>query len=123
MTNSGPVGRLANKRRARGFGIGEAPAIFRSGDWALFLVIQTAGLEHLLGNLASEPGNYTWHLPVRDRLPTPILKLLRRSGDVADGSLGEPRRMQVSTAGGILTLDAKWLVPACPGRCAIKDWA
>ncbi len=49
---------------------------------------------------------------MRDRLPTPILKLLRRIGDAADGSLGEPPRMQVSTAHGVLTIEAKWLVPA-----------
>ncbi len=59
---------------------------------------------------------------MRDRLPTPILKLLRRIGDAADGSLGEPPRMQVSTAHGVLTLEAKWLAPAgaIPGDVA-KD--
>ncbi len=76
------------------------------------VIFQTAGLEHLLIILAGEPGNYTRHVPVRDRLPAPVLKLVRRIVGAANGSLGEPPHMQVSTAHGILTLEAKWLIPA-----------
>jgi hypothetical protein len=51
-------------------------------------------------------------VPVRDQLPAPILKLLRQIVGAANGSLGEPPRTQVSTAYGVVTLEAKWLVPA-----------
>ncbi len=51
-------------------------------------------------------------MPVRDRLPAPILKLLRRITGAANGTSNTPPRMQVSTAYGVLTLEAKWLVPA-----------
>jgi DNA-binding CsgD family transcriptional regulator len=76
------------------------------------IVFQTPGLEHLLRILAREPGDFTRHVPLRDRLPAPILKLLLRLTDAANGSSGDPPRMQLSTAYGILTLEAKWLVPA-----------
>jgi DNA-binding CsgD family transcriptional regulator len=76
------------------------------------IVFQTPGLEHLLRILAREPGDFTRHVPLRDRLPAPILKLLLRLTDAANGSSGDPPRMQLSTAYGILTLEAKWLKPA-----------
>jgi hypothetical protein len=76
------------------------------------IVFQTNSLEFLLKRvLAREPGDYTRHVPVRNQLPAPILKLLRQIG-AANGSLGEPPRTQVSTAYGVVTLEAKWLVPA-----------
>jgi DNA-binding CsgD family transcriptional regulator len=76
------------------------------------LVHQTTGLEHLLGILTGEPGNYTRYVPARDKLPAPVLQLLRRIADAASGTSNTPPRMQVSTAYGVLTLEAKWLVPA-----------
>ncbi|MGA7385726.1 MAG: hypothetical protein WBW81_13850, partial [Methylocella sp.] len=76
------------------------------------LVHQTAGLEHLLKILTGEPGNYTRHVPSRDRLPAPILKLLRQITGAANGTSNVPPRMRISTAYGVLTLEAKWLVPA-----------
>jgi DNA-binding CsgD family transcriptional regulator len=75
------------------------------------VIFQTAGLEHLLLILAGEAGNYTRYMPARDRLPAPVLKLLRRIVGAANGSLGEPPRMQVSTPYGVVTLEAKWLLP------------
>ena len=74
-------------------------------------MFQTPGLEHLLRILAGELGNYTGYLPVRDT-PSPVLKLYRRVVDAANGTYNLPPRMQVSTAYGVLTLEAKWLVPA-----------
>jgi hypothetical protein len=59
-----------------------------------------------------EPVNDTRYVPVRDRLPSPILKLLRQITGAANGTSNTPPRMQVSTAYGVLTLEAKWLVPA-----------
>jgi hypothetical protein len=90
-----------------------APA--RSGEMILTadarLVYQTPSLELLLTILGGEPANYLRPLPVRDRLPPPILKLLRRIAGAANGTSNAPPRMQVSTAYGVLTLEAKWLVP------------
>jgi len=76
------------------------------------LVHQSTGLETLFGILEGEPANYTRFLPVRDRLPAPIRKLLARITGAADGTSNTPPRMRVSTAYGVLTLEAKWLVPA-----------
>jgi len=75
------------------------------------LVYQTTGLELLLRILTGEPGNYTRYVPVSDRLPAPILKLLWRITGAANGTSNTPPRMRVSTAYGVLTLEAKWLLP------------
>jgi hypothetical protein len=91
-----------------------APA--RSGEMILTadarLVFQTPSLELLLTILAGEFANYLRPLPVRDRPPPPILKLLRRITGAANGTSNAPPRVQVSTPYGVLTLEAKWLVPA-----------
>jgi DNA-binding CsgD family transcriptional regulator len=87
----------------------------RSGQMILMpnanLVFQTPGVESLLRILAGEPSNYTRHVPVRDRLPAPVLKLLRQIAGAANGTSNTPPRMRISTAYGVLTLEAKWLVP------------
>jgi DNA-binding CsgD family transcriptional regulator len=86
------------------------------------LVYQSAGIDFLLLILGGEPGNYTRHVPVRDRLPAPILMLLRQITGAANGVSNTPPRMQISTAYGVLTIEAKWLLPAgtLPGDAA-KD--
>jgi DNA-binding CsgD family transcriptional regulator len=76
------------------------------------IVYQTSGLELLLRILTGEPSNYTRYVPVSDRLPAPLLKILRQINGAANGTSNTPPRMQVSTAFGVLTLEAKWLVPA-----------
>src|SRR3984893_1409139 len=76
------------------------------------LVFQTPGLEYPLRILAGEPGSYTRYVPARDRLPSPVLKLIRQITGAANGTSNAPPRMRVSTAYGVLTLEAKWLVPA-----------
>jgi len=76
------------------------------------LVHQTIAAEGLLRILAGEPGNYTRYVPVRDRLPSPALKLIRQITGAADGTSNTPPRMRISIAYGVLTLDAKWLMPA-----------
>jgi hypothetical protein len=76
------------------------------------LIYQTGGLELLLRILAGEPADYRRTRTVRDRLPSPILKLLQQITGAASGTSNTPPRMQVSTAYGVLTLEAKWLVPA-----------
>jgi DNA-binding CsgD family transcriptional regulator len=75
------------------------------------IVHQTTGLELLLRILAGESGNYTRYVPIRDRLPSPILKLLRQITGATNGTSNTPPRMQISTAYGVVTLDAKWLMP------------
>ena len=77
------------------------------------LLFQTPSLEFLLVILAGESADYMRSLPRRDRLPAPILKLLRRITGAANGTSNTPPRMQVPTAYGVLTLDAKWLLAAC----------
>jgi DNA-binding CsgD family transcriptional regulator len=76
------------------------------------MILQTKETEHLLRIIAGEPGDFTRRVPVRDKLPAPILKLFRRIAGAANGSLGEPPRMQVSTPYGVVTLEAEWLLPA-----------
>ncbi len=51
-------------------------------------------------------------MPVSDRLPAPVLKLVRLITGAANGTSNTPPRMRISTAYGVLTLEAKWLVPA-----------
>jgi hypothetical protein len=96
--------------------IGAAGPIVLSGQVILNadarLLYQTASLEFLLRILAGEPGNYTRHVSIRDSLPAPVLNLVRRITGAANGSSNTPPRMQVSTPYGVLTLEAKWLMPA-----------
>jgi DNA-binding CsgD family transcriptional regulator len=76
------------------------------------LVHQTAGLEHLLRMLAGERGDYTPYVAASESLPAPVPKLLRQITGAANGTSNTPPRMRISTAYGVLTLEAKWLVPA-----------
>jgi DNA-binding CsgD family transcriptional regulator len=76
------------------------------------LVHQTASLEHMLIILTGEAANLTRYVPVRDKLPAPILKLIRQLAGAANGTSNTPPRMRISTPYGVLTLEAKWLVPA-----------
>jgi hypothetical protein len=76
------------------------------------LVHQTASLEHLLIILAGETANLTRCVPARDKLPAPVLKLVRQINGAANGACTTPPRTQISTAYGVVTLEAKWLVPA-----------
>lgn len=46
-----------------------------------------------------------------NELPAPVLKLIQRLIGAANGSPGEPPRMQIATPHGHLILEAKWLVP------------
>ncbi|MGH6837770.1 MAG: helix-turn-helix transcriptional regulator [Methylocella sp.] len=76
------------------------------------VVFQTAGLEFLLRILARVPADCTRYVPVLDSVPAPILELLRCIGGAANGTSNTPPRMQLSSAYGVLTLEAKWLGPA-----------
>jgi hypothetical protein len=59
-----------------------------------------------------EPVNYKRFVPARESLPAPVLKLVRQITVAANGTPNTPPRMRISTAFGVLTLEAKWLVPA-----------
>jgi hypothetical protein len=108
-----PSGDLRQENEAS---IATAGATVLSGQLVLTsggrLVYQTSGLDPLLIILGGEPANYTRYVPVSDRLPAPIVKLLRRITGAANGTCNTPPRLQFSTAYGALTLEAKWLVPA-----------
>ncbi|MGB6327193.1 MAG: hypothetical protein WBG11_15850, partial [Methylocella sp.] len=88
----------------------------RSGQMILTadakLVYQTASLEWLLKILMGEPGNYMRFVPACESLPAPVLKLLRQITGAANGTSNAPPRIRISTAYGVLTLEAEWLVPA-----------
>jgi DNA-binding CsgD family transcriptional regulator len=88
----------------------------RSGQMILTpderIVFQTNSLEFLLLILLGEPANYMRHVPARDKLPAPVLKLIRQITGAANGTSNTPPRMRISTAYGVLTLEAKWLLPA-----------
>jgi DNA-binding CsgD family transcriptional regulator len=76
------------------------------------IVYETSGVKVLFRILTGEPSNYTRYVPVSDRLPAPLLKILWQITGAANGTSNTPPRLQVSTAYGVLTLEAKWLVPA-----------
>jgi DNA-binding CsgD family transcriptional regulator len=76
------------------------------------IVYETSGVELLLRILTGEPSNYTRYVPVSDRLPPPLLKIFWQITGAANGTSNTPPRLQVSTAYGVLALEAKWLVPA-----------
>ena len=75
-------------------------------------VLQTSGIESLLHIVTGEPLNLMSYVPAHDRLPSPILKLLRQITGAANGTSNTPPRVRISTAYGVLTLEANWLVPA-----------
>lgn len=108
-----PLGHACSNDRASS-GIAGAP--LRSGQLIYTpdgqLVFQTVGIEFLLRILEQESAGpaRAGHMP--DVLPSPIRVLLRRLTAVANGFAGAPPRMQMSSGFGILTLEAKWLVPA-----------
>jgi hypothetical protein len=76
------------------------------------LIFQTPGIEFLLHNITGESASYTRFVPARDSLPPPVLKLIRQITGATSGTSNAPPRMQISTAYGVLTLEAKWLAPA-----------
>jgi DNA-binding CsgD family transcriptional regulator len=96
--------------------ISAAGAPVRSGQMIFTpdskLIFQTPGLEQRLRIYMEEPFHFTRNVPVRDRLPAPILKLVRQIIGAANGTSNTPPRMRISTAYGVLTLEAKWLLSA-----------
>jgi DNA-binding CsgD family transcriptional regulator len=90
-------------------------AAVRSGQLILMpnakLVFQTPGAESLLRMLGRDRCDDTRYVLVRDRLPAPVMKLLPQIASAANGTSNTPPRMRVSTAYGVVTLEAKWLVP------------
>ena len=76
------------------------------------IIYQTSGVELLLRILTGEPSNYTRYVPVSDMLPAPLLKIFRQITGAPNGTSNTPPRLQVSTAHGVIALEAKWLVPA-----------
>jgi len=109
--------RPSGDTRSEGQGLaGIAGAPVQAGQMVLTadakVLFQTPGMELLLTIIDREPANYTSFLPVRDRLPAPISKLLWQIAGATNGASTTPPRMQISTAHGVVTLEAKWLMPA-----------
>jgi hypothetical protein len=96
--------------------MGVAGAPVRNGQMILTAdakrVLQTPGIESLLHVITGESLNNTRYVPIRDSLPAPVLMLLRQITGATNGTSNMPPRVQISTAYGALTLEAKWLVPA-----------
>ncbi len=105
-----------NARREDEDSLSTAGAPVRNGQMILTAdakrVLQTPGIEPLLHVIIRETLNLMSYVPARDGLPAPILKLLRQITGAANGTSNTPPRMLISTAYGVLTLEAKWLVPA-----------
>jgi DNA-binding CsgD family transcriptional regulator len=76
------------------------------------VVCQTPGLEQLFQIIDRRSADLTRYNPVRDRLPAPILKLLKHLNGTVKGDSHSPPRMQISSAYGVITIEAKWLMPA-----------
>ncbi len=76
------------------------------------VVFQTTNIAQLLLVLAGEPSDFTRQVSPRDRLPAPILKLLRRLNGAANGESRTPPGMRISTPYGVVALEAQWLMPA-----------
>lgn len=76
------------------------------------LVFQTPGIEFLIRILGGEQNNYTRYVPIREKLPSPIKKLVQNIVGSVNGTSNEPPRMLLANAYGVLSLEAKWLVPA-----------
>ena len=95
--------------------LGTIGAPVRSGQMILrpdgTLVFQSPGIESLLRILMRESSNYSHDVLVRDRLPSPVLKLLPQLAGAANWTSSIPPRRYISTAYGVVTVEAKWLVP------------
>ncbi len=76
------------------------------------IVYQTRGIEQLFRIIETRPADLTRYSPVRDSLPAPILSLVKLLNGSANGESRTPPRKQISSAYGVITLEAKWLVPA-----------
>jgi DNA-binding CsgD family transcriptional regulator len=104
-----------NARREDEAPIGTAGAPVRSGLMILTAdakrVLQTPGIEPLVHVITGEPLHRTSYVPARETLPAPVLNLIRQITGAANGTSNTPPRMRISTAYGVLTLEAKWLVP------------
>lgn len=91
-------------------------AIVRSGQMIVTaggrLVLQTSGIELLLRVLAGEPANYNRRQPRRDELPAPVRTLVESLASAAAGADRDPPRLRIPSAFGVLSLEARWMLPA-----------
>jgi DNA-binding CsgD family transcriptional regulator len=97
--------------------VGLIGAPLRSGEMILTaearILYQTEGCEYLLRRVvAGEPANYMRYVPAPDELPAPVMKLIRCIRGAASEASKTPPRTQISTPYGIVSLEARWLMPA-----------
>jgi DNA-binding CsgD family transcriptional regulator len=76
------------------------------------VIYQTRDTRHLLAYFDQRTIEARYRSSDPYRLPAPVLKLLQAIAGAANGTSNTPPRMRISTAYGVLTLEAKWLVPA-----------
>jgi DNA-binding CsgD family transcriptional regulator len=76
------------------------------------VVLQTTTMEHLFWIITRKFGNFAKHMSATDQIPAQVTKLRQRIVGAGSGCSGEPPRMQIWTAYGVVTLEAKWLMPA-----------
>ncbi|HET6378159.1 MAG TPA: hypothetical protein VFG05_07610 [Methylocella sp.] len=75
------------------------------------ILFQTSGMEYFLRILAGEPITYQRRLPARDKVPSSIQLLIQRLLAAANGLPGDPPRILIAIPYGVVSLDAKWLLP------------
>ncbi len=75
------------------------------------VVYQTRDTRHLLTCIDQRTIEARYRSSDRNRLLAPVLKLLQAIVGAANGTFSTPPRMRISTAYGVFTLEAKWLVP------------
>jgi hypothetical protein len=74
------------------------------------IIFQTPSVEALLRFIEGGSTDLTCFIPVRHRLPPPILMLLKRLNGAVIGD-GTPPHTEILTPYGVVTLEAKWLMP------------
>jgi hypothetical protein len=79
------------------------------------IVFETRSVEGLLRIIEGGSNDLARYIPVRDGLPAPVLKLLKRLNGAGNGDSRTPPRMQILAPYGVVTLEAKWLMPAGAG--------
>ena len=73
-------------------------------------IYQTRDTRHLLTYIDQRTIEAWYRSSDRDRQPAPVLKLLQAIVGAANGTSNTPPRMRISTAYGVVTLEAKWLL-------------
>ncbi|MBO0734886.1 MAG: hypothetical protein J2P49_11350, partial [Methylocapsa sp.] len=107
--NFGQVRKGQARLRAAGAPVCSAQIVLSGDEKILF---QTPELPFFLRALANEPGSHASLFPAREILPAPLQILIRRLPGTAKEASCKPPYGRISTPYGIVTLEAKWMMPA-----------